>query len=62
MTPFALERHWFASPGDHIHTTGSDLVQFSPTTLDKRTDKVHICLEAALPQSKKMGQEKAPAL
>lgn len=42
MTQFPLERHWFASPRDHIHTVGSDLVQISPTTFNNRADKVHI--------------------
>lgn len=42
MTQFPLERHWFASPGDHIHTAGSDLVQLSLTIFNNKADKVHI--------------------
>lgn len=42
MTQFPLERRWFASPGGHIHTAESELVQFSPTTFNNRADKAHI--------------------
>lgn len=50
MTPLPLERHRSGSRRDHIYTARSEFVLFFSYIFNTKTETVHICLGAELPQ------------